>query len=500
MTDDRASEGRRVLRNVAAIGAFAMSPVQMFLLVRALGPDGYGRWWWTFVILEAATILGMLGAELYVRREVPRVDRDGGDDDDVMAVVGSSLAVATVAGLALGALLIAIARPVAAAQGDAELSLFLVVLAPQPLLWNLTVVLGAALQSRDILTSVAVLRGVVLPVVQAVALLLAWRGHLAIRPTLLLMLGVSALGLVAIAALYGRYLSILRTLRHMLRPRHARDALRYGTRLFVPALLFTIGGRLDLYVLGSYAGAVVVGVYAGCIQIGSAVASIRLLFDPIIQAQIGTLYASHKGELAASLRRLARLSAFAMAPVVVLIVAVGEPTLAFLLGRPVPEAVVPLVILVGGQIIVGVVVAAWLVPMMLPGRALAMIAGSALVAKVVLLVMLVPSYGSIGAAIATIAASFVAVFGQLRIGLRELGHRPYSADVVPMLLVTGILAAAGRGLYLELAQHLGTLTAMCIAGGVSLAVLVAVQWWLLTRAERVSLLAMFGIGPRDVVG
>lgn len=494
MSQGRASEGRRVLRNVAAIGAFAMSPVQMFLLVRSLGASGYGRWWWTFVILEALTILGLLGAELYVRREVPRVDRESGGDDEAMAVVGGSLALTTVSGLALAALVIAVARPLAEAKGDPEIALFLVVLGFQPVLWNVAVVFAAALQARNVLTSVAVLRGIIMPIVQAAALLFAWLGQLGTRWTLLLLLAHSVLGAVAFAVLYGRRLSLTRTLRFMLHPRHARAALHYSTRLFVPALLLTIGARLDLYVLGANAGPTAFGVYAGCIQLGLGVAAVRVLFDPIIQAQIATLYSNDKTELAASLRRLARMSTFAMAPIVVLIVAVGEPILAFLLGRPVPEAVIPLVILGSGQIIAGVAVAAWLVPMMRPGRALAASGAIALGAKLVLLLVLVPTYGAIGAAIATAVALCIGQYSQVWIGSRDLGRRPYSADVVPMLLVTGVVAAAGRVLFLELGAHIDGRVATWIAGGVSLAVLIAVQWRLLTSAERTSFFTVFGIG------
>ncbi len=97
----RGDEGRRVLRNAATIGAFLASPLHLYLMVRALGADGYGRWWWTFVLLEAASILGMLGTDLYVRREIPQLGDDERGRVETVNLVGSALAIVCVANTAL---------------------------------------------------------------------------------------------------------------------------------------------------------------------------------------------------------------------------------------------------------------------------------------------------------------------------------------------------------------------------------------------------------------
>jgi len=490
MTAKRASEGQRVLRNVAAIGAFAMSPVQMFLLVRALGTDGYGRWWWTFVILEVAQVLGMIGAELYVRREIPRIDRENGGDDEVVAVIGSALAVAGGAGLLLAGAQVALAKTIASAQADPELSLYLVVMAAQPLLLNLAAVLGAALQSRDVLLPIAVLRGIIMPVAQAAALLVAWRCGASTQTTLLLMLAIPALGLAGVTILYAQRLSLAHTLAQIARPRHAADAFRYGAVLFVPVVLFAIANKLDLYVLGAYAGATTVGIYAACIQFASAASNVRALFDPVIQTQVAALHGADNRELAASLRRLARLCAFAIAPAFVLTISVGEPIVSFLIGRPVPDILPALGVLTAGNVLAGIAVASWLVPMMMPGRALVGVAVVTLCVKIALLALLVPEWGPLGAAIGAGTASFIALAGQAIVGGTQLGERPYSADVLPLLAVMGVLGATGRLLYTQLAPDLGWLAATCIAGAASVGVLVIIQLRLLTRDERASLVRL----------
>src|SRR3954463_4945405 len=102
-------EGRRVLRNTATLGAFLASPLHLYLMVRALGAAGYGRWWWTFVLLEAASILGVLGTDLYVRREIPQCAEDDEGNARATQVVGSSLAIVCSIGAVFAAIQMIIA-------------------------------------------------------------------------------------------------------------------------------------------------------------------------------------------------------------------------------------------------------------------------------------------------------------------------------------------------------------------------------------------------------
>ena len=267
-------------------------------MVRALGRDGYGRWWWTFVLLEAATILGNLGADLYVRRELPPLAEDEEGTAEAIAVVGSALAIVAVSGLSLALLQFGLAGQIARAQGDPGLLPFMMLLAFQPMAWTIGGILGAALQSRHRLGALAAIRGLVAPVLLALVLYGSWRGALSTSTTLALMLGASGVVLMLVVTLYARHFPLGATLRAMVRPRRVRPALAYGLRLLAPLVLYTLGGKLDLYVLGAYEAPAYVGLYAACLQMASIMPNTRALFDPIVQAQVGALYAGHRAELA----------------------------------------------------------------------------------------------------------------------------------------------------------------------------------------------------------
>lgn len=494
----KGDEGRRVLRNTATIGAFLASPLHLFLMVRALGPAGYGRWWWTFVLLEAASILGMLGTDLYVRREIPKLPDDEAGRAEATNVVGSVLSIILVSNTALALLQIAIAVPLAIAQGDPELVPFMIVLAFQPLTWNIGALAGAALQSRHRLGALAVLRGLVIPTLIALVFWISWRGNLSTRETLFLMLGNSLLCLSLVIGLYARHFSLRATLRSAFRPRHARPALAYGVRLFVPLVLYTIGGKLDLYALGAYYEPAYVGLYAACLQVASLVPNVRGLFDPVIQAQIGGLHAGRREELGRSMRHLARLCAFALAPALVLTVTIGQPVMSWLVGAPTAGLFVPLAVLAVGHVFAYIAVASWIIPMVSAGRILIVIAATAGVIKLVLLLVLVPRWGATGAAIAAAIGGLIAHQGQARLGARQMGFAPFPGNIIPVLVFTLVMAAAGRGLYDVLAERMSMASSVLVSGLAALAAVGAGLYLLMDAADRLELRRLLGMRPPGV--
>lgn len=481
----RATEGRLVLRNAVSIGAFLMAPLQMLLMVRALGTDGYGRWWWTWAIIEGAAIVGMLGADLYVRREVPRMASD--HDDELVEVVGTSLTVAAVSGVLLLVAQVALAPWIASERGDPPLAAFLTILAFQPVLWNLNTVLGAGLQSRNYLGLLAVVRGIVTPGLQCAGLFVAWHWQLGVPTALVLMTAGSGVALVLVAALYARHLPLGRTLVAALRPRKVRDALANGVRLFVPLVLFTIGGKLDLYVLGAYALPATVAIYGACLQVGSGITNTRVLFDPVIQTQVGALARRDHEALGASLRKLARLCAFGLAPAFVITVAIGAPLLGWLIGGRTTAADWPLAVLAVGNLLACVAVGTWLMSMLLSGRLLGAVALAALTVKLALLLVLVPRYGALGAAIATSTGAIVAYHGQAIGGARVLGVRAFEPRIAPVLATALVVAAAGRALFDALELRIGEVPATCATGAASMVALALALFVQLTGDDRAEL-------------
>ncbi|MBL9019504.1 MAG: polysaccharide biosynthesis C-terminal domain-containing protein [Myxococcales bacterium] len=467
-------------------------------MVRALGADGYGRWWWTFVLLEAASAIGVLGTDLYVRREIPQCPDDDTGRARATAIIGTALAVVTATGIGFALLQIALAVPIANALDDRALLPFLITLAFQPVMWSIGAVLAAAIQSHHHLGALAALRGIVFPALVAAVYLIAWKAELPITVTLVLMLSNSVLAMLITVALFARYFSLGATLRATARPSLVRPAVSNGVRLVIPLSLFMVGGKLDLYALGAYYDPAYVGLYAACLQVAGLVPSVRGLFDPIAQAQIGALFHRDSALLGASMRKLARLCAFALAPAFVLTVAIGQPVLGWLVGVSAPQTFEPIALLSIGNLIAGIAVASWILPMTFAGRPMTMVAAVSGLAKLGLLLWLVPRYGAIGAAIATSAGGIIALHFQTLLGVREVGFRAFPASIIRIVLLALGVAGAARALYVALVGQLGELAAVGATGAASMAVLGAGIFALMTGEDRSELRRLLGLRPAGV--
>jgi len=483
MTRPTRDEGRRVLRNAVSFGQFLFAPISMTVMSRALAPEGYGRWWWTFVLLEAAGTIGMLGADLYVRRELPRL-ASGGNLEATHRVVGSAISVALVPGLAFCVAQMLLARPIAYAQGDPALAQFLVILACQPVLANLTAVLAAALQSMDDLEGVAVLRGIVAPMASIGFFACAWSNSFPVSATLIGMALISATVFLVVLALYARRFDVRATLAAVSRPEDARAILSFGLPLLLPTFLFTLGGKIDLQILRLHVTPAVLGTYAACLQVVSVLPSTRAIFDPIAQRQIGALATLDRARLGESLTGLSRLCTLALIPSFVGLVAVGEPVLAWLLGHHATATSVTIAILSLGQLFGSLAVAASLVPMLDRGPTLSVIALATLVVKLLLLLSLVPVWGVAGAACATAIGTVVAQQGMAFAGTRRFEIRLDLASLIPLLASAMAVAALGGLLFRSFTFAWGTLHSVIATSVVLFVALLVVGFAHLDEAER----------------
>jgi O-antigen/teichoic acid export membrane protein len=485
--------GRRALRNLLSFGGFVIAPLQVRLMSAALGPSGYGRWWWTFGILEAVGLVGMVGADLYIRRELPRL-AEAGEERAAYETIGTAVGVGTLFTALIAAVQIALAGILAARQHDPELKSFLLLLAVQPVLWNLGVTLGAALQSLNVLGTLAVLRGIIFPGLQLCCYLACARYQLGAIATLWTMVGVSVLGVVMVAALFARHLSLGATLRESLRMPRLRELARFGVPLLPPALLWTVAGKLDLYYLGGWVDKDVLGVYAACLQLAALVPAVRTAFDPIAQTQIGALRVeARRAELTLSLQRMARLCAIGGGLPFAILLALGGALLSGLLHAEVAYADASLVVLAFGQLIGSIAIGAWLLPMTRAGGWTALVAAMTLVVKIALLVSLVPRLGVLGAAIATSVGTIAAQQGQAILGARWLPGGLYPGRV---LLALGASCAAGAlGRMTATALSLNS-AVLWLAGAVTSIAFLAVLPLLLAPEDRAGLRAFVGLPVR----
>lgn len=476
-------DAERVLRNAASAGQFLSSPLVFALMSRALGAQGYGRWWWTFAVIELTGLLGSLGAELYVRRELPG-QLTGMEPGAAARTVGGALGVVGLVGGLLALAQIALAVPLAATQGDPELAFFLAVLAVQPLLVNLSGILGAALQSADHFEGVAVLRGLVMPGFTVVFFAVAWWGGVSSVPVLLGMVALSTLALAVMGWLFSNRFDLGETLSAAI---HFHDAKRigdFGLPLLTPALVFTLAGKIDFFVLGHYAAQTDVGLYGACLQLVSVLPNLRTVFDPIAQRSIGMAHARDGETLARSLDRLGRLCAITFTPPFVLIVAVGEPLLEVLLGRNATGTAMPLVVLASGQLFGGIALASWLVSMRERGAVLTAIALVTLATKAGLLFTLTPRFGMMGAALATAAGTVIALHGQAWIGASRTNTPISLGSSIPVLIVAMVVGAAGAGLLASLSGRLASASATTLTTALVGTLLLPGLLMVLTPEER----------------
>jgi O-antigen/teichoic acid export membrane protein len=133
--------------------------------------------------------------------------------------------------------------------------------------------------------------------------------------------------------------------------------------------------------------------------------------------------------------------------------------------------------------------------MMMAGRTLALIAAAAGVAKLGLLLLLVPRYGAIGAAIATAVGGVIAFWGQTYFGAREVGFRPFPLPIAWILGLALIVAGAGRGLYQALAPQMSELLAVTLTSVAALGVLGVALFALMDASDRLELRRLLGRPP-----
>jgi O-antigen/teichoic acid export membrane protein len=183
------------------------------------------------------------------------------------------------------------------------------------------------------------------------------------------------------------------------RPVHAAS-LRYGARIQVGAMLNVLNARFDLLVLSAFAPLATVGSYA----IAQIVAELVLLFPNsmgyVLRAQVAS--GSRKESLSGA---ALRLNGTLVLGCVLGVLLAGPPMILYGFGPGFHSALVPFLILLPGMWFLA---AGGLVEDALAGRGRpglsSILAGGEVVITIGLDLLLIPSYGAVGAAIASVCA------------------------------------------------------------------------------------------------
>jgi O-antigen/teichoic acid export membrane protein len=178
-------------------------------------------------------------------------------------------------------------------------------------------------------------------------------------------------------------------------------SLRYGARIQVGAMLNLLNARFDVLVLSAFVPLATVGSYA----IAQIVAELVLLFPNAMGYVLRAQVASRTGRDDSLSGAALRLNGTLVAGCVVGVLAVGPPMILYGFGPGFHSALVPFFILVPGMWFLA---AGGLVEDALAGRGRpglsSILAGIEVAITVALDLLLIPRYGAIGGAIASVCA------------------------------------------------------------------------------------------------
>lgn len=395
------------------------------LLARTLGPAGYGVYAFVFALVSLLVLPAQFGLPTLIVRETARAGADG----DWALIRGlwhwSTRFALTISGLLIagGAITAWLFRD---RLSDVETWTVAWGLVLIPLI-ALAALLSAALRGLHQVT-LGQLPEFVIRLGLLVVLLVGWQVLGPVQLT-----AASAMGLHAAAAAVA--LIVATWLLHRHRPTqiasntrpemHSRNWFRSVLPLAFIGGAQLINTRADSLLLGILTDAETVGIYQVAVQGGNVVVLALGAINLVIAPQFASLYASgDRDQLQRLVTRSARLILGLTLPVVIMLIAFGQPMILRAFGAEYTDAYIPLVILTAGQLInaaFGSV--AMLLNMTGHEQNTARALGLCAVLNIVLTLFLIPPLGMAGAALATSISLIVWNTSLWRIVRLKLGIR-----------------------------------------------------------------------------
>ena len=179
-----------------------------------------------------------------------------------------------------------------------------------------------------------------------------------------------------------------------------RDIVRFQAVSFCHSKIGTLGGNLDMLLLGAWTSTTQAGLYRAASRI---TAITRMPFQPIapaLQAEYSRYwYAADGVSLRNTTRRFTILTLILAVSIFGLLILFHQPIIQIMLGDEFTEVALPLLIMIPGSILFAGVSALYKLPAA-TGRAIPSLVWNscALTAQFTALFLLVPEYGAIGAA------------------------------------------------------------------------------------------------------
>ena len=470
MTDAAAVGGRRAGADVAVqlvgrLGNLALGVVVTLVLVRALGARSFGQWSTILAVTQIAANFGELGLEqVTVSRAAADPDRR---DEWLGALLALRVALALPVTLMAAAVLVLLSTTDAMRTAGLLLAATLIVGSPTALR------AAFQLRVRNDLTTALVTVNSVLWAIAVVAIAAGGGGMVAFAAAFL---GVAAVTSALYVGLAVRWAEVHPAAGRAL----WRELARVGTVVGIAGIISTAYVRIDQILVFQLAGARQAGLYGAAYRILD-----QIQFIPVaaMTTLMPIISAAHRADVARA-RRLFTISqdylAMASLPALAFTIAAAEPIMRVLFGPSFVAAAPALPILMAAFVVISASypVDALVIVLGLQRR-LAWYAAAALVVNVGLNLALVPVYGFLAAAWATLATELVVFPLALLLVARAI-------DLRPALGRLGRIAGA--------AAIMGGVVAALRAAGLPLGVLVAAA----AASYPVLLLVLRGVDVRQL--
>jgi O-antigen/teichoic acid export membrane protein len=382
--------------NILTLIAQAAMPAFHMILTHGLGDNGYGRYTWSNNLVDLFSILTLFGMDQAVVRQVS-LARD--DEDSLVKAVGGALRSVVLSGLGIAVLLFVLAPFVAEWVHKPDVVTPLRVLAIGPVFYHATTVLLAATQAKRVMHWDFWTRGIVQPLVLVISTSTALRMNTGVvGACVAVALGMAITTLVA-CVLTRRTLPVAKIVACALTSSVDRTLVRAALPMVAAGVAWSLQGRIDGFLLARYATDASLGAYAACFLYVNSISQTRGTVVPLLLPDIAPrMERGDREGLRARVQLLTRWVALMAVPLCALFAGFGGPFLT-VFGKGFSAGTTAMAILAVGHLINAISLA----PYVLAQSALGHLGGYTAVASTllqcVLVPLLAPRYGLVGAAL-----------------------------------------------------------------------------------------------------
>jgi O-antigen/teichoic acid export membrane protein len=462
---------------VLTVAGQALLTVTHVLLGRLFGPTVFGRYQAGLATMEVLTRTGTGGADKGMLRYVA-AHRARGEGDLVRGALGTGLRLALGIGGTLALALIATSGLFADRAHEPELKAALRVMAPAIVFTGCVYVLVHASLAAKVTHANFIVRGLGEPMLfMAAGLFAALFGRTVMQLAVAHVLAAAAtftLALFVVGRVFGRG-EIARAVRSPWLPGFAPFSLPLGAAEFMNAVL----QRADVFLLTMFLGPTATGIYAAAEFLSRVVGNARYVFDGVAAPVFSeALHLGQRDRLRANLLLMSRWVATAAAPLAVTIVALRHELLS-MYGPAYQAGAIAITVLAASHLVNATFGLSGYI-LVAAGRSKLMLANNVVVAiaNVGLGLLLIPRYGLVGAASASLAGvtllhTLVTIEVRLEHGVYPVGWstlKPLAAAAVMLGIETVVSTHVGRPaariplvIAAGLTSYLGTLVALGLA-------------------------------------